>query len=290
MSPLLIVNADDYGLTEGISRGILRAHREGIVTSTSVLAVGPAYPKVAHLLADHPDLGVGAHLAAVGEDPPLLGRGEVPSLFDRRGRLYETWTAFLRRAAVGAIDIEDVRREFTAQLEVLQELGVALTHLDAHQHLHLWPPVCRVVLDLACRYRIPAIRVPRFRPTSVAGVGVTVLGHRLARCADGAGLRHPADAVGIEVAGHLTPERLRRLIGRMASRGRPSVELAVHPGEADDPDRVRYRWGYHWPEELHALLGEPARRTAEGFGFTLGTYADLPAVTGLRGGNALAGP
>ncbi len=61
MTPLLIVNADDYGLTEGISLGILRAHREGIVTSTSVLAIGPAYPKVAHLLADHPELAPAAN-------------------------------------------------------------------------------------------------------------------------------------------------------------------------------------------------------------------------------------
>src|SRR2546421_12667058 len=111
MSPLLIVNADDYGLTEGISRGILRAHAQGIVTSTSVLAIGPAYPKVCQLLADHPALGVGVHLAAVGEDPPLLSPSEVPTLFDKGGKLYETWTAFLLRAARGRIDPEDVRRE-----------------------------------------------------------------------------------------------------------------------------------------------------------------------------------
>ncbi|MGH9279419.1 MAG: ChbG/HpnK family deacetylase [Acidimicrobiales bacterium] len=280
MSRLLIVNADDYGLTEGISLGILRAHREGIVTSTSVLAIGPAYPKVSHLLADHPGLGVGVHLAAVGEDPPLLSRYEVPTLFDARGRLYETWPAFLMRAALGRIDPEDVRREFTAQLEVLQDLGVPLTHLDAHQHLHLWPSVCRVVLDLACQYGIPAVRVPRYRPTTIAGMGVTVLGHRLAGCATQAGLRHPADAVGIEVAGRLDPDRLRALLARMSARGRDTVELAVHPGEEDDPDRVRYRWGFRWPEELDALLGERARRAVAGYGFTLGTYADLPVPTG----------
>ncbi len=69
----LIVSADDYGLREGISSGILRAHREGIVTSTSVFAVGPSYPRTASWLGDHPALGVGVHLAAVGEDPPPLG-------------------------------------------------------------------------------------------------------------------------------------------------------------------------------------------------------------------------
>jgi predicted glycoside hydrolase/deacetylase ChbG (UPF0249 family) len=272
---LLIVNADDYGLTQGISQGILRAHREGIVTSTSVLAIGPAYPKVCNLLEDHPHLGVGVHLAAVGEDPPLLTRTEVPTLFDRRGRLSETWAAFLKRAALGRVDPEDVCREFTAQLELVQELGVPITHLDAHQHLHLWPALCKVVLELACRFGIPAVRVPRYRPTSVAGVGVTVLGHRLARCATRAGIRFPEDAVGIEVAGQLDMACLRRVLARMSARRCGSVELTVHPGEDEDPDRSRYRWGYRWPAELEALVGEPAHAAVREFGFRLGTYADL---------------
>ena len=275
MTRLLIVNADDYGLTPGISHGILRAHREGIVTSTSVLAIGPAYPKVAHRLAEHPALGVGVHLAAVGEDPPLLSRAEVPTLFTTRGHLCEKWSGFLARASLGRVDTDDIRREFTAQLEMVQELGLPITHLDAHQHLHLWPPMCRVVLDLAKRFGIPAVRVPRYRPTSVTGVGVTVLGHRLARCACDAGLLHPADAVGIEVAGKLDDARLRRLLARMASRGRPTVELTVHPGEDEDPDRARYRWGYRWREEMEALIGERARRAVADYGFTLGTYAEL---------------
>ncbi len=273
---LLIVNADDYGLTEGLSLGILRGHREGIVTSASVLAIGPAFPKVAHLLADHPDLGIGVHLAAVGEDPPLLSRSEVPTLFDRNGRLCETWSAFLARAAAGRVDPEDVRREFAAQLEMVQELGLPVTHLDAHQHLHLWPPMCRVVLDLARRYGVEAVRVPRFRPTSLKGVGVTLLGRRLARCAGAAGLAYPEGAVGIEVAGRLDNAALRRVLARMAARGCPTVELTVHPGEEDDPDRVRYQWGYEWGRELEALIGEAAHEAVARQGFTLGTYADLP--------------
>jgi chitin disaccharide deacetylase len=260
VSPLLIVNADDYGLTEGISLGILRGHREGIVTSASVLAVGPAYPKVAHLLADHPGLGIGVHLAAVGEDPPLLSRAEVPTLFDATGRLPETWTGFLARAVRGRIDPDDVRREFTAQLECVQELGLPITHLDAHQHLHLWPSMRKVVLELACRHGVPAVRVPRHRPTTVAGAGVTVLGWRLARCARRAQLAYPADAVGIE----------------LAARGRAAVELTVHPGEDDDPDRARYQWGYGWGHELRALVGPVAHQAVADSGFTLGTYADLP--------------
>jgi predicted glycoside hydrolase/deacetylase ChbG (UPF0249 family) len=276
VTKLLIVNADDYGLTEGISRGILHAHREGIVTSTSAIALGPAYPKVASWLADEPALGVGVHLAAVGEDPPLLSAHEIPSLVGRSGHLCHSYSAFVARAATGRVDPEELALEFTAQLQLVQELGVPITHLDAHQHLQLWPSVCTVVLELATTFGIPAVRVPRFRARNPLGLGVTALGWRLARKATRAGLRHPLDAVGIECAGNLDAERLPRVLARLAHRGREAVELTVHPGEGDDADRARYQWGYRWEDELAALVGPVARQAVESAGFSLATYADLP--------------
>ncbi|MEO7555425.1 MAG: ChbG/HpnK family deacetylase, partial [Acidimicrobiales bacterium] len=147
---LLIVNADDYGLTEGVSRAVLRAHREGVVTSTSALVLGPAFVATASWLDDVPELGVGAHLAIVGEDPPLLSAREIPSLVDKRGRLRLSWRQLLPRAALGRVDAADVEREMAAQLEALSAaVGASrLTHVDTHQHLHLWPSIGRVVLRL----------------------------------------------------------------------------------------------------------------------------------------------
>jgi predicted glycoside hydrolase/deacetylase ChbG (UPF0249 family) len=273
---LLIVNADDYGLTERISLGILRAHHQGIVTSTSALAIGPAWPKVAPWLADELALGVGVHLAAVGEDPPLLSAAEIPTLVDRRGHLHESYKGLIARMALGRVDTADVEREFTAQLEAVLQLGVPIGHLDAHQHLHLWPPVGGVVLALARRYGIPAVRVPHYRGMVPLAVGVTVLGRRLARRARDVGLRYPHDGTGIEVAGKLDHDRLQRVLARLAAHGAPSVELTVHPGEPDDPDRARYRWGYRWPDELDALTTGDAHQAVARFGFRLATYADLP--------------
>jgi predicted glycoside hydrolase/deacetylase ChbG (UPF0249 family) len=273
---LLIVNADDYGLTERISAGILRAHREGIVTSTSVLAVGPAWPKVARRLEDHPDLGVGVHLAAVGEDPPLLTGPEIPTLVDRRGHLHESYKGLIARRAAGRVDPSDLRREFTAQLEAVLELGVPIGHLDAHQHLHLWPPVGAVVLDLARRFSIPAVRVPHYRGLVPLALAVTVLARRLAARAGRMGLRYPHDGTGIEVAGRLDHERLVAMLGRLSRRGAQAVELTVHPGEPDDPDRARYHWGYSWPDELAALTTVDAREMVTRLGFRLATYAEIP--------------
>ena len=95
MTRLLIVNADDYGLTAGVCRAIVRAHQDGIVTSTSALALGPAFAAHSALLDDAPELGVGVHLAVVGEDPPLLPASDIPSLVDRQGRLSLSWKRIL---------------------------------------------------------------------------------------------------------------------------------------------------------------------------------------------------
>ena len=98
---LLIVNADDYGLTEATSRAILDCHDHGVVTSTSVLTLAPGFDRTAAWLTDHPGLGVGVHLALVGEDPPLLSSSEIPTLVDEAGRLPISWREFSRRRSPG---------------------------------------------------------------------------------------------------------------------------------------------------------------------------------------------
>ena len=273
--PLLIVNADDYGLTHAVSRGILRGHRTGVVSSTSVLAVAPAFATAGPWLADAPDLGVGAHLAAVGEDPPLLSAREVPTLVDRRGRFAPTWKAFLLRDLYQLVDPADLLREFAAQIDAVTGLGVTLSHLDTHQHLHLWPKVRRVVVDLARAAGVPAVRVPRsYRRRPVAG-GVKRLSATLAARARSAGLCVPADAAGIDEVGSIDVAGFEAALDGFLARGAVSAEIGTHPGEAEDPDRDRYRWGYHWGAELEVLTSSRARHAIDQRGFVLGTYHDL---------------
>lgn len=273
---LLIVNADDYGLTEQVSRGILRGHREGIITSTSVLALAPAFASAGKWLLDEERIGVGVHLATVGEDPPLLSAREVPTLVDRHGRLPTSWRVFVARATAGRIDAADLAREFRAQLEVVRDLGLTVTHLDSHQHLHLWPLVREVVLDLAVDSGVPAVRVPR-STTAFPGAGVNLLAGELARRAAARGLRFPGQAAGVDEAGTMTAEHIERALARLSASGASAVELSAHPGEPDDPDRFRYDWEYRWGDELAALTSDAARAAVMRHGFVLGTYGDLPA-------------
>ncbi len=277
MKRLLLVTADDFGLTEGVSRAVVHAHREGIVTSASLLAVGPAYGDAVQLARANPSLAVGVHLAAVGEDPPLLDPAAIPSLVDRSGHFPLSYRTFLQRAALGKVHVADLRREFRAQVQRVVDDGLVPSHLDTHQHLHLWPPVARVVTELATEYGIPAVRLPRSHRRSTVGAGVNILSHQLSRHLDAAPLHHTDEFFGLDEAGSLDrsfEQALDRLL--MGPRVR-TVEINTHPGEEGDADLARYRWGYRWDRELDLLTARSTRELVERHDFTLGSWVDLVA-------------
>ena len=213
----------------------------------------------------------------VGEDPPLLSAREIPTLVDRSGHFAASWRQFLPRVVARRVDPADLRREFSAQLSALQGSGLALTHVDTHQHVHLWPSVARVVLDLADEGGIGAMRLTRSAARSPVGRLVRTLSSRLERQARAAGVRFTAAATGLDEAGHLSPARMVAAIDQLAATAAHTAELGTHPGDADDPERDRYRWGYLWPEELAALVSPSTRDRVAQAGFVLGNYGDLLA-------------
>jgi predicted glycoside hydrolase/deacetylase ChbG (UPF0249 family) len=272
---LLIVNADDYGLTDGVSTAILRGHHEGIVTSTSLLAIAPAFDRTSRWLADAPTLGTGAHLALVGEDPPLLTAREIPTLVDDRGRLAMSWRTFLPKAASHRIDPADVRREIDAQLGRIESAGLTIDHLDTHQNLHLWPSVRDAVLDAGEARGVRAIRVTRSAQRRLVGTVVRGLSTRLMDACDRRGWTYPAASTGLDEAGHLDESAMVRALRNLARSNVSSAELATHPGEHGDADLSRYDWDYRWGAEGDALCAPAVRAVVEDLGFELGTFGDL---------------
>jgi hopanoid biosynthesis associated protein HpnK len=274
---LLLVTADDFGLTEGVNRAVVHSHREGIVTSASLLAVGRAYSSAVRLARVNPSLAVGVHLAAVGEDPPLLDPAAIPSLVDRSGQLPLSYRTFLRRAALGKVDVADVRREFQAQVQRVVDDGLVPSHLDTHQHLHLWPPVARVVTELAKDYGIPAVRLPRSHRRSAVSAGVNILSQQLSRRLDAAALDYTDDFAGLDEAGSLDRSFEHALDRVLTRRHAETVEINTHPGEAGDADLARFPWGYRWDRELDLLISRSTRELVDQYDFTLRSWVDLVA-------------
>ena len=272
----LVVTADDLGLTEGVNRAVVQAHSDGVVTAASLLAVGTAFGHAVDLLRSHPSLDVGAHLAIVGEDPPLLSPTEVPTLVDRRGRFPLSYRTVCARAAAGRLDPDDVRREMAAQLTRIQDTGLPVTHVDTHQHTHLWPLVGRVVAGLAQASAVPWVRLPTSRARGPVGVVVRSLNARLARELDAVGQSHTAAYAGLDEAGRLDATRFGEAVARVD--GAPTAEINTHPGEAGDPALTRFTWNYRWKDELSMLTDDRTRALLREKEIQLVSFSDLTAL------------
>ena len=156
MTRQLIVNADDYGRAPGVSRGILAAHRDGIVTSTTVMINQPGVEEQLDEALACPRLGVGLHLVFTAWRPVLPPRA-VPGLVDDDGFFLEQHDVWARAEDV---PVAELRAELRAQLDRFQELAGRLPdHLDCHHFVHLYPPFFQVYADLAAHYHLP-LRVP----------------------------------------------------------------------------------------------------------------------------------
>jgi predicted glycoside hydrolase/deacetylase ChbG (UPF0249 family) len=157
----LIVNADDIGMSRGITEGILRAHREGVVTSTSLMVNQPDSEYAAKQLEVRPDLGVGVHLN-ICEGVPILPPQQVPSLVASDGNFYPR-AQMIKRLMHWQTSAAELETEFRAQIQWMKGRGLFITHADSHQHLHLYPcavgPFRRALLAEGIR----RARAPRHR-------------------------------------------------------------------------------------------------------------------------------
>lgn len=255
----LIVNADDLGWSGGVNRGVAEAHRNGIVTSASLLANGVAFAAAAELARATPALGVGVHLN-LSDGPPSARPESVPSLLNASGAFAGGPENLLLRRARGALDLREVEAEWEAQIRKVKSAGIVPTHLDGHKHVQMLPGLFEIALRLARRYGIPAIRVShedshlraalaagRHQNASVVlkqGVqarGLKLLARDARRLAGRAGVATADYFCGIAQTGELTREGVERLLRALPDG---TTEWMCHPGYVDEglkrsPTRLR---------------------------------------------------
>jgi predicted glycoside hydrolase/deacetylase ChbG (UPF0249 family) len=239
----LVVNADDLGLTLGVNNGIFDAYDRGILTSVSLFANAPATADAIARVRSRPSLGVGVHLGLV-DGTPMLPPNRVPTLVEDDGRLRTSWKPFIVACLRGRVSLEEVERELTAQIDRIRSEGIQLTHLDAHKHVHAFPPIFAIVARLAERFRISVVRVPYERWSPVWGddgqrrtarrqallnAAMLPWARRDYQTAFSRGLRAP-QFVGRFHTGVLSADSFEGMLRRL----RPVVtELMVHPGYVD---------------------------------------------------------
>lgn len=249
MSRLLIVNADDYGISPGVSEGILRAAETGIVSSTTVMANLVTGEELRNL--QQSGLPCGCHLN-LSLGPPT--DKFPPELLDERGR-------FSKQLSLNAATWEDSRaidaaeEEWITQIVYLRGAGMQLTHLDSHHHVHMLEPLFPIALHLARAFDL----------------GLRVRSGQLAdACASG--VRCPGEFVeGYFGNNNIGSEDLLALAATKAD----TVEVMCHPGVADDTLSARSGYVSERERELEVLADPGLKSRVEEMGWRLGGYADL---------------
>ncbi len=284
----LIINADDFGYTRGVNEGIIRAHREGILTSATLMANGAAFDDAVQSAKANPKLGVGCHLVLTGGNA-VAPKDQIPSLADPDGRLPESLSALVARLSVGSVRTEDIQTELRAQVEKIQRAGIELTHLDTHKHTHVHPRVMAAIGQVACDFRIARVRNPiehlrdswrtarseksGFVVNLAASCAVSSVGSWFHSIARKYGLRSPDHFLGLAITGRISASALCRLLDTLPD-GR--TEIMTHPGVCDaDLRKTDTRLNQQRETELDALLSPEARRLAAEKGIRLISYREL---------------
>jgi predicted glycoside hydrolase/deacetylase ChbG (UPF0249 family) len=208
----LIINADDFGFTRDVSAGIVHAHREGVLTSTTLMANGDAFAEAVELARATPTLDVGAHLVLVHGTSLLDGR-----LLPKNPR---SLLAALARNQI------DVYAELRAQIEKIIAAGLRITHLDSHKHTHIVPRIFRVVVRLAAEFQIPYVRLPL--DTMLPGQKlVTRFRSYYSQIAAKNGIRMTDHFVGFRLTGSLNEQSFASALQKLREG---TTEFMCHPG------------------------------------------------------------
>lgn len=289
--PRLIVNADDFGYTAGVNRAIAEAHANGIVTSSTLMANGPAFDDAVRLAKQLPKLSVGCHVVLL-DGSPVLDLSQLPSITSNNSgspSFRNGLKLFAARSFAGRLNSSEIENEITAQIRKIQSAGLAVSHLDSHKHTHLFPAVLRPLLRAARTCGVRAIRNP-FGPrkpvkssellarpnlwTRFAEVRVLrALAGKFRESIGKAGLMTPDGTLGVEVTGTLD-EQLFRAIAAVIPEG--TWEFVCHPGYNDaDLQRANTRLRQSRETELQVLTMPQAREILTGAGVTLISYDDF---------------
>ena len=258
----LVVNADDFGFTRDVNQGIIEAHREGILTATTIMSTGAAFDDAVRLARENSTLDIGVHLVLVGEPPfPMTIARLTHAVTLGRIRIYE---------------------ELSTQVQRVLDAGLQPSHLDTHKHTHLLPPVLNAVARISEEFKIPWVRRPFDLPITPNGISwqkravnraFGAVRGRFARVLAQHGCRSTDHFAGFQITGKFDASDLAALI-RSLPEG--STEFMCHPGICTAELRgARTRLKESREEELRALTAPEVREALQESGVALTNYRDL---------------
>jgi len=236
MTKLLIVNADDFGLSPGINAGIIEGFEKGVLTSASIMVNAPAFEPAVQLAHAHDGLGIGVHLNVL-RGKAVLPPAEIPSLVDPAGRFTRSPIALCRDVLRRRVDLDHLSSEFSAQIQRAFEAGLRPTHVNSEKHVHMYPPIFARVVKLAEKYGIRAVRWTGQYPGARSLIRWNGRAHKdilVSLCAtlcrkyiDGSAVISNDYFYGLIETGSLTTEVFKGILPRLKEG---VTEVMCHPG------------------------------------------------------------
>ena len=260
--PTLIINADDFGWTDGHNLAIERAGLNSVINSVSVMTTTERFLQAVEIYRRIPSLRIGVHLV-LNDTASLAGNQQLPVLTQENGSFHRSIQMLIFLWLFGQLDHDEVRGEWRLQIERALEAALPISHLDSHRHIHLIPPLFDVAVALAKEYQITYVRLPRERFSAAAfrrfpgwlGLSVLCQVARLRLVKEGlsyADLFH-----GFNRSGRMTYQSLRKSIESADPSG--ITEIMVHPAviTAEVVDLIKRNpelKNYRFEDELEALI------------------------------------
>ena len=283
----LIVNGDDFGLSAQVNAGILHAHQQGTLTSTSLMVTAPAWEEAVELARSTQRLGVGLHVTLV-QGRAVLSRQHLRTIIDSEGNFTHdpTWAGL--RYYFSQQAREEIRAECRAQIERFLETGLPLSHIDGHLNIHMHPVVMDALLALAQEYHIPAMRLTRESLTTSLMLDprqalrkrwesfvFTSLARTTEKKLWRACIPYPDHLFGLHQSGAVDESYLLGLLPRLQAG---VTELYCHPSFLPCPEVERWTPTYQRDVELAALTSPTVRAAAAEENIRFVNYRDLPSL------------
>lgn len=261
MNNNLIVNADDFGLSDHTVEWTIKGFECGALTSATIMAGMPATGKAIAYAKAHPQFSFGVHFYLV-DDAPMCKAEEIPSMIDpATGKLWQTRKFILRNFA-GLIKVEELKREMRAQYMAIKEAGVPISHVDGHGHNHRLPQSIKALSEL--KEELGFVKVRRCQDLAVVDGKLGLL----SRAINGP-MQKRLDQAGFKTTDHFLMNAGHTADSKWFSKALELLpagitEIGVHPGVDEEWRRID-------TEDCF----ENCRRLESDYGITMATFNDL---------------
>ncbi len=256
MGKKIIINADDLGIAPGVNRGIVEAHLNGVLNSTSLMVNASFTEDAVRKVRQLPDLRVGLHISLIG-GKPVCSAKELPTLTDQDGYFPKRGINLIWKLITGRVRLNDIAKEIRAQIELMKSFGFKIAHIDSHDHVHLFPPIMNIIIPLAKEFKISRIRIAnqaifvnRKLPQILKSNLLSFLSYYSKKGLVNNNISFCEHSWGFAESGNLDEKALTRIIH---SLGEGVNEVFCHPGYVDKELLSIFPVVYHWEEELKAL-------------------------------------